>query len=751
MLDQWLNAPRVFGEPSPRSMCRVIVLFLTLVAGATSAHALQAGAAKVAIEAPLGAPMWGHFHQPGRVVVAQHDPLWARALYLEDDAERILIVTIDIFAVTPSLRERVLDFAPEGVPTERIVLVATHTHNGPGGMAAPVAARWVAGPFREDIVQQVAQACGEAMQRAYDSRRRATIDYGVASQATLAINRLAENGPVSEQLGVLRVDDSDGAAIAVAVNFAAHPTTVGAQDAMTYSADYAGYFYDHLESLSSPGCVAMLLPGPLGDQACANPEAQSGWAWTESIGRLLAVRVKGVANELRGHELPLGFVEGDVELPPATADFLPHAAPLQMFSAGNLSMLFVPAEPYATVGGDIATAMRRGSARTVFIVALANGYHGILPSSDLLSAADPEALAQFYGPIAGGAFAAAAARLAGADVEDSAPGDAEERSVGGGAVLLLSGDAELRGRRRGARYGGKLQDVFQQSVAPMLRDEQAAPDHAPWSLAPRYMNLTPFLLPYRAAQARAWFGNFSPSLVDEVAGVASAAGLPFDAVWLSMCAQTRTDTMAPKTFPVRTPEGKMLLGVVAPSPDPVLPPFVHVQPDTGPTYFQIGAGWNAGVAAGLNDSGLVVWCEPDAATDAAPDFEAPMACLARDLLLAAGSVESALAVVAPVTEMRGRLGIADAAAIQWLSSDRLPQPSAEADNPFAALAVMADRTALEAHLRQQASGAPFALGDASTAVCAAILDPQDRVAYIAFAKTGEALGAFEAYNVGTRP
>lgn len=726
-------------------MFRVTLVLLVFAAATAPVHALQAGAGKVAIDLPLGAPLWGHYDQPGRRAVAQHDTLWARALYLEDESVNALVVTADVFAITPTLYERVLEFAPEGISQERIALVATHTHNGPGGLAAPVAARWVAGPYREDILERVAQACGEAMQRAYDSRRRATVDYGATTQNTLVVNRVVDNGPVYQDLGVLRVDDSDGNSIAIAANFAAHPTTVGIDDSLTYSADYAGAYYDHLESLSNEGCVAMLLPGPLGDQACANPENQTGWAWTESIGRLLAVRTKGVANGLRGHELPLEHHNGEVTFPKGTADFLPESAPLQLLSIGNLALAFVPAEPYATVGAMLAAAVRRGDTRSVFVVALANGYHGLLPSRELLGAPGPEAIAQFYGPISGDTLARGMAALVGSDSEPPTTAEPAEVPIAGGTVLVLSGAAEERGRQRGYHYGAGLSDYFRSTVTPLLRDGEAAPDKAPWSLAPRFMNLTPFLLPHEAAKTRPWLGQYTPTLVDEVMGIADAAGMPFDAAWLSVCAQqARTSTPSPRMFPVRTADGGMLLGVLAPWAHPDQPPVVHVQAD-GLDYLQVGAGWTPGVKAGLNEAGLVVWCEAPDNDDEPAAFAPPAGCTARDLLLGAGDAEEAAVVLESVAVGPVRIRVAgpdslDAAA----SGDTV-------DDSFAGLPELADRAALETHLRQQAVNAPFVVGDAEVAVCAAVLDPATRTAYLSFATPGEALADFAPYPLGTRP
>jgi hypothetical protein len=423
---------------------------------------------------------------------------------------------------------------------------------------------------------------------------------------------------------------------------------------------------------------------------------------------------------------------------------LPDSAPLQVLSIGNLALAFVPAEPYATVGGTLASAVRRGDARTVFVVAFANGYHGLLPSRDLLGAPGPEGLAHFYGPLATDALARSLAALSSNESEPSPTAEPVETPIAGGSVLVLNGDARVRGLQRGNRYGASLVEYFQSSVTPRLEDGEAAPDEAPWSLAPRFMNLTPFLLPHEANKVRPWIGSFTTTLVDEVAGIAEATGMSFDATWLSVCAQQAcTDTPAPRTFPMRTPEGGMLLGILAPWAHPDQPPVVHVQTE-GLDYLQVASGWTPGVAAGLNEAGLVVWCDAPAEETEPAAFTMPVGCAARDALLSATTIEEAGAVLAASPENLRRVRVADA---------NLPGGEADdaAESRFAGLPPITDRAALEAHLRQQAMNSPFLIGDTAVGVCAAILDPSARTAYLSFTAPGEAMGDFSPYEVGGQP
>ena len=96
-----------------------------LCAGA--AGAMEAGAAKVEITPELGTPLAGSYQRMGRGATAVHDPFYVRALYLEDGETQVFLVSADLAAISPELREAVLERPLHDVPRENVFLTATHT------------------------------------------------------------------------------------------------------------------------------------------------------------------------------------------------------------------------------------------------------------------------------------------------------------------------------------------------------------------------------------------------------------------------------------------------------------------------------------------------------------------------------------------------------------------------------------------------------------------------------------------------
>jgi hypothetical protein len=75
--------------------------------------------------------MEGYFSE--RLSTGVHDPLWAKALVLRQGDEQIALVFCDLAMVpadvtTPARR---LAAGQAGIPAERILIAATHSHTGP--------------------------------------------------------------------------------------------------------------------------------------------------------------------------------------------------------------------------------------------------------------------------------------------------------------------------------------------------------------------------------------------------------------------------------------------------------------------------------------------------------------------------------------------------------------------------------------------------------------------------------------------
>lgn len=92
---------------------------------------VKAGFAQIDITPPVGIRLAGYFKE--RISSGVHDPLWAKAIVLEQGKEKFTFVFCDLAgmdrAFTKPAREQIS--AKTGIPVSNIIIAATHTHTGP--------------------------------------------------------------------------------------------------------------------------------------------------------------------------------------------------------------------------------------------------------------------------------------------------------------------------------------------------------------------------------------------------------------------------------------------------------------------------------------------------------------------------------------------------------------------------------------------------------------------------------------------
>ncbi len=648
---------------------RFVVLCAVLSLAAGGAGALEAGASKVEITAPVGTPLNGYGDRLGRGSVSKHDPLWSRALYLSDGSTAVFIVNTDLCLINPGLRARVLELRPEAVPAEHVILTATHTHSGQGAMIPHLPFRVVSGRFMPEVLEATAQGIARSMHEAYRNRRRAALGFGTAKQLVLSRNRRVKDGPIDTQVGVILVEDADGEAIALVTNFAAHPTSVPEEDHYAFSADYPGFYYNELERLATPGCVAMFLNGAQGNQTIANPEDKGGWERTESVGRLLAIRAKEVANGLTCGDAVLRLAQATLELPPTLAEsFLPREAFLQTLEINDLLLTFFPGEACVEIGLEMRRRALEHGYTAQFSVGLANDYLIYFVPRPLYPAFTYESSQNYYGPGIADWLYRGFSGLMSRGTPEADPGPLEPpdvRDVENGLHIVLAGNSYAQGVQRGRAFGEDLRARFRERVVGPVRSGALKPSTGMWSFWPDWLDPTALALPAMGMAFRPLLASLGDEVFSELEGIADGAGLPFDAVWLLQNAGRLTemgDTGPLFTTPLCTmvavvgeragAEG-LLVARNLDWPHAEYPVIAEVRPESGQPFVQAGFSWNAGVFTGMNAAGLVLCAGRSAKADALGMEGIAVEFVLRELLQEAATVDEAKARLRGIEAPRG--------------------------------------------------------------------------------------------------
>jgi neutral ceramidase len=388
-------------------------------AGAAQPGGLRAGAAKADITPtkdlfPLDA---------GQKYGSVHDPLFARALVLDNGTAKVALISVDVTSLARG-DELIAAVTRElGIPRERLILNATHNHNAPTG---PIAGQGTApgpAPYFEILKNGIVAAARQANANLQPAR----IGFG-RGKAYVNTNRdekigagyhmgYVPDGPSDKTVAVVAVTTPAGAPLAVYANYAVHGVVMYRTHTLDghiqITGDLPGATSSYVEQRLGNRAVALWTSGAAGDQ---NPlfmanynqdapdvfdEGPAGWGILDVQARRLGeeiVRVtKGIQNTSdravlwgaatsvtcpgqQRAEPPQPGVPQQGYAAPATVkmkDADPVTIPLALLMVNDIALAGVSGEVFTEIG----ERLKRESIfdRTVMVTVLANGI-GYIPT-----------------------------------------------------------------------------------------------------------------------------------------------------------------------------------------------------------------------------------------------------------------------------------------------------------------------------------------------------------------------------------
>ena len=201
-----------------------------------------------------------------------HDPLYAKALVLDDGKTKAVIITMDIINISiddlSEIRARIQNELK--INGNNVMINASHNH-------------WVNDQLAEDYVDRTVKAVKEAVQNMVPVK----VGGGAGIEKRITMNRrlLLTNGkewtirratpePQDEmvkgiaeafdpEIGILRIDKTDGKPLAVLFTFADHNYTGVPNRGAT--AGFPGFASKVIEENLGNGAVALFMQGAAGD------------------------------------------------------------------------------------------------------------------------------------------------------------------------------------------------------------------------------------------------------------------------------------------------------------------------------------------------------------------------------------------------------------------------------------------------------------------------------------------------------
>ncbi len=422
---------------------------------------LSAGAATVVITPAAGAPLAGFGGAPRRAFDATtipltvafltgggcvdsdpstaaalfkpnqgtQDPITARALVLTNGQRKLAIVKLDTIGSSRKLRDDLFKVATTlGVASADLVVLATHTHSGPGGVSEHALWQLAATDcFAEPMYQHVLQAATSALQQANAALQPAALGTGTTTETQASRNRRARPTIYDTEIGLVKVTTPAGVPLAALFNFAVHGTSLGASN-MLFSADCMGEMERGIEA-GLAGAVAIFTNGAEGDVA----PMHNGLTGIQQEGALIAGDVLALwPTVVTKSSIDLRSAFQDVVMPPPAwntgaclpipdtnhtlCNMLPGLPPLmvplnpswlsttlpfQAIRIDDTVLVSIPGEPITEIGWDVkARAKAKGFAHA-FVLALANDHGGYFTTLAEYQRGEYEGQATLYGPLTG--------------------------------------------------------------------------------------------------------------------------------------------------------------------------------------------------------------------------------------------------------------------------------------------------------------------------------------------------------------
>lgn len=257
--------PRQFG------LITILLVFMSQISGAAEFRAAEA---KADITPQTSVELWGYSDRTGPAT-GTLDPLFAKIVVMDDGANRIALVTLDLgrtfgFESLDNIRQT----ATQKSGVQQVFFFASHTHSGPtidDAYEAGKRPEWETQAI-DKITSAIADAAGKLAP--------AKIGFGIG-ETLIGHNRRLINTdgsvtmlwrnaskmpthPVDPRVGVIRIDSATGVPMAILVNYSCHPVVLGPAN-LEYSADYPGAMAKQVEENLDGHPLCLFLQGGAGD------------------------------------------------------------------------------------------------------------------------------------------------------------------------------------------------------------------------------------------------------------------------------------------------------------------------------------------------------------------------------------------------------------------------------------------------------------------------------------------------------
>lgn len=303
---------------------------------------LMTGVGRADITPPPGTQIDGDIgrHRPMEGVL---DPIYARALVLEQDGRRFCLLSMDLLSITNEWAHNVRRMMSDrfGFENDAVAVHVTQTHSAPSlgklmlSDRLPAAKKypWIRGLDNEEYCPFALKRIEEAAASAIKKLTPVRVGHAGAIDGRVAFNRryvmrdgsaemfggarrheiLHVEGPADPEVGVLAFTENSGKTVALLLHHTSHPTHGFA--GRVISADWPGKWCDDMEQ-DLDGGMALVINGCCGNVHHNNVLDPTQNDTTERMAELLAESTrKAMANLDFGHSPVLAWRSNTIRIP----------------------------------------------------------------------------------------------------------------------------------------------------------------------------------------------------------------------------------------------------------------------------------------------------------------------------------------------------------------------------------------------------------------------------------------------------
>ncbi len=250
---------------------------------------LRIGAVRKEITPPLPAELVGYIRRFGKST-GIHDPLLANLLLVDNGAEKVLLISLDIVFLSSDFARRVKQAISEELSLNKknILIAAIHTHSAPG-IHLFRDERIRDKKWEDDVFQTLVKGAVEASQKTQAAY------FGVGSgKSFIGKNRRKDEGPLDPNLPLVCFFDKKDHPLALIANYGCHPVVLDEKN-LFITADYVFDFRNSVNKILSSDVITLFFTGASGD---VDPVDRGSFSMAKRLGMELAAEALKIIDDM---------------------------------------------------------------------------------------------------------------------------------------------------------------------------------------------------------------------------------------------------------------------------------------------------------------------------------------------------------------------------------------------------------------------------------------------------------------------